>query len=85
MAGLLNDAGEDERRFHRVRLALIAPSATLIRFHAGRVVAVLVHADGRADAVVACLDEELGDIVISSTAASFFSFGWERSNTGFLR
>jgi hypothetical protein len=80
-AGLLDEAGENGRRFHRVGVALLAVAAILIRLHLAREVAVFVHANGggdgigehrlhqRLDAVVAFDLNELGELCVVTRIA----------------
>jgi hypothetical protein len=49
--GLLNEAGENRRRFHRVGMALLAIAGVLVGLHLARKVAAFVHADGRRDGI----------------------------------
>ena len=49
--GLLYEAGENRRRFHRVGAAFLAVAGLLIRLHLAGEVAVFIHADGRGDRI----------------------------------
>jgi hypothetical protein len=49
--GLLNQAGENRRCFHRVGAALLAVAGVLIRLHFAGEVAVFIRADGRGDRI----------------------------------
>jgi hypothetical protein len=81
MAGLVDEAGENGRRFHRVGVALLAVAGILVRLHLAREIAVLVHVDGgghgigkhrlhqRFDAVVAFDFNELGELCVVTRIA----------------